>query len=77
LHYYKEYKQPKNGEKDMIKILGKTDINADIIGYFSPNITKNIIQNKNISKIIDAKPPEYIKNIVFCKNTNCITSHRI
>ncbi|MDR1628312.1 MAG: aspartate carbamoyltransferase regulatory subunit [Oscillospiraceae bacterium] len=63
----------KMGKKDMIKILDKTDINADIIGYFCPNITINIIQNKNISKIFDVKPPKYIKNIVFCKNTNCIT----
>ena len=64
----------KMGKKDMIKIFDKTEINFDIIVYFDPNITINIIKNQKVSKIKDIQPKKYIKNILICKNTNCITS---
>ncbi len=64
----------KMGKKDMIKICDIEHINLDIIGYFSSDITVNIIQNQKISKIRNIDLPEYIKNVLYCKNINCITS---
>ena len=64
----------KMGKKDIIKIFDKTEINLDVIGYFDPNITVNIIRNQKISKIKGVQPKKYIKNVLICKNINCITS---
>lgn len=63
----------KMGKKDIIKIWGKAEIDLDIIGYFYSGITVNIIENQKIFKINDIESPPYIKNILYCKNINCIT----
>lgn len=64
----------KMGKKDIIKVDSSIDINLDLIGFFSPNATVNVIRN---GKIIDKKHidlPERLVNIIRCKNPRCITT---
>ena len=64
----------KLGKKDIIKIDSEIPINLDVIGYVDPNISINIIRN---SKLVEKKRidmPEYLTNVIFCKNPRCITS---
>ena len=64
----------KLGKKDIIKIDSEIPINLDVIGYVDPNVSINIIRN---SKLVEKKRidmPEYLTNVIFCKNPRCITS---
>ena len=64
----------KLGKKDIIKIDAEIPINFDVIGYVDPNVSINIIRD---SKLIEKKRidmPEYLTNVIFCKNPRCITS---
>ena len=64
----------KMGRKDIIKIDAEIELNLDIIGYFDPNITVNVIKNGVNTKQPKIEPPERIENIIKCKNPRCITS---
>ncbi len=64
----------KMGKKDIIKIDSDIDINLDVLGFISPNITVAIVKN---GKIIEKKHialPEKLTDIIKCKNPRCITS---
>ena len=64
----------KLGKKDIIKIDAEIPVNFDVIGYVDPNVSINIIRD---SKLIEKKRidmPEYLTNVIFCKNPRCITS---
>ena len=64
----------KLGKKDIIKIDADIPINFDVIGYVDPNVSINIIRD---SKLVEKKRidmPEYLTNVIFCKNPRCITS---
>ena len=64
----------KLGKKDIIKIDAEIPINFDVIGYVDPNVSINIIRD---SKLVEKKRidmPEYLKNVIFCRNPRCITS---
>ena len=64
----------KLGKKDIIKIDAEIPINFDVIVYVDPNVSINIIRD---SKLIEKKRidmPEYLTNVIFCKNPRCITS---
>ena len=64
----------KSGQKDIIKIDKKIDIDLDILGFIDSNITVNVVKN---DKIIEKKKltlPKEIVNLVKCKNPRCITS---
>ena len=62
------------GRKDIIKIDAQIDLNLDIIGYFDPCITVNVIKNGVNTKLSKIEPPEKIEGIIKCKNPRCITS---
>ncbi len=64
----------KMGKKDIIKIDANLDLNLDVLGYVSPSITVNIIQNgvRVEKKHIDL--PETLTDILKCKNPRCITT---
>ncbi len=64
----------KGGKKDIIKIDAEIELNLDIIGYFDPGITVNIIKNGVNTKLKKIAPPERIEGIIKCKNPRCITS---
>ncbi len=64
----------KLGKKDIIKIDAEIPINFDVIGFVDPNVSINIIRD---SKLVEKKRidmPEYLTNVIFCKNPRCITS---
>ena len=64
----------KLGKKDIIKIDAEIPINFDVIGYVDPNVSINIIRD---SKLVEKKRigmPEYLTNVIFCRNPRCITS---
>lgn len=64
----------KGGKKDIIKIDAEIELNLDIIGYFDPGITVNVIKNGVNTKLEKIAPPERIEGIIKCKNPRCITS---
>ena len=64
----------KLGKKDIIKIDAEIPINFDVIGFIDPNVSINIIRD---SKLVEKKRidmPEFLTNVIFCKNPRCITS---
>ncbi|MDR2344061.1 MAG: aspartate carbamoyltransferase regulatory subunit [Spirochaetaceae bacterium] len=65
---------PQMGKKDIIKIYDTIDINYDILGLIDPDITVNIIENEIVTQKITLQLPEYVENVLFCKNPRCITS---
>lgn len=67
-------KKAECGRKDIIKIDAQIDLNFDIIGYFDPGITVNIIKNGVNTKLDKIDPPALLEDIIKCKNPRCITS---
>ena len=64
----------KNGRKDIIKIVGVTDIDITALGLLDHEATVNIIENGTIIKKIKLKLPKHIVNVIRCKNPRCVTS---
>ena len=62
------------GRKDIIKIDSRFDINLDVIGYVSPHVTVNIIENGVITEKKHIELPHKLSNILHCKNPRCISS---
>lgn len=62
------------GRKDIIKIDGNIDIDFDVLGYVSPNITVDIIRDGAVIEKKHIALPEKLVNILKCKNPRCITS---
>ncbi len=64
----------KMGKKDIIKIDADINIDLDVLGYITPNVTVNIIKNGvNVEKR-RIPLPEIVKDVIKCKNPRCITS---
>jgi len=64
----------KLGRKDIIKIDSPIDIDLDVLGYFDPDITVNIIRNGVLSQKKHLSLPERVVNVIHCRNPRCITS---
>lgn len=64
----------KMGRKDIIKIDCRMDINFDVLGYISPNVTVDIIKDGVVSEKKHIDLPETLTDILKCKNPRCITS---
>lgn len=64
----------KRGKKDILKINDIIDLNFELLGYITPQITVNIITNGAITKKIHPQLPETISGVIKCKNPRCITS---
>ena len=64
----------KIGKKDIIKIGELIDLNLDILGFVSPRITINYIQNGERVKKRHPVLPEQIVGMGKCKNPRCISS---
>ena len=65
----------KYGHKDLIKIEGETlPERLDILGYLDDKITLIVIRDGEVVKKYRPVPPEYLKNVIQCKNPRCITS---
>ena len=62
------------GKKDIIKIDSDVDVNLDVIGYVSPNVTVNIIRDEQIVEKKHIGLPRKLTNIIRCKNPRCITT---
>lgn len=62
------------GKKDIIKIDSDVDVNLDVIGYVSPNVTVNIIRHEQIVEKKHIGLPKKLTNIIKCKNPRCITT---
>ncbi len=70
----KNARSTKYGRKDIIKIEGNVKIDLDVLGFVDPNITVDFIEN---GKIIEKKTmtlPQYLRNVIKCKNPRCITT---
>ncbi len=64
----------KLGKKDIIKIDSDIDINLDVLGYISPNITVAFVKNGKITEKKHIGLPSTLTDIIKCKNPRCITS---
>lgn len=64
----------KYGRKDIIKIENTIDIDLNVLGFLDPNITVNIIENEVIIDKIKLAMPEFVEDIIKCKNPRCITT---
>ena len=61
-------------KKDIIKIDADITVNLDVIGYVSPNVTVNIIENGVITEKKHLELPKRLSNIIRCRNPRCITT---
>lgn len=64
----------KMGKKDIIKIDCDMDINLDVLGLVSPNITVDIVRDGVVTEKKHIELPERVEDILECKNPRCITS---
>ena len=64
----------KMGKKDIIKIDADIAINFDIIGYFTPEVTVNIIRDGVITEKKRIDLPKVLRGVIRCKNPRCITT---
>ena len=64
----------KMGKKDIIKIDSNIDINLDVLGFVSPNITVAIVRDGKICEKKHIDLPQKLTDIIKCKNPRCITS---
>ncbi len=64
----------KMGKKDIIKISSVIDLDFDILGYISSEITVNIIKDGKTVEKRHPELPQTLKNVIFCHNPRCITS---
>lgn len=70
------YASQKLGRKDLIK-LQLEYLNPEIIQYISiavPGVTIKAIKDYNVHSKVVVRPPKEIKNLLECKNPNCITN---
>lgn len=64
----------KMGKKDIIKIDCIMDINFDVLGFISPNITVDIVRGGTVAEKKHINLPDELTDILHCKNPRCITS---
>jgi aspartate carbamoyltransferase regulatory subunit len=64
----------KCGRKDIIKIDNNISINLDALGLIDPNITVSYIENERVTEKKKLELPNYIENVLVCKNPRCISS---
>ena len=64
----------KMGKKDIIKIDAVLDVDLNALGYIDSDITINLIEDGKRVKKYHPELPDYISNIVKCKNPRCITT---
>ena len=68
----------KYGHKDLIKIEVETlPERLYILGYLDDKITLIVIRDGEVVKKYHPVPPEYLRNVIQCKNPRCITSIEI
>ena len=70
----KNARSNKMGKKDIIKIDRDIEINFDVLGFISPNITVDIVKNGKVSEKKHIALPEKLIDILKCRNPRCITS---
>lgn len=64
----------KMGKKDIIKIDCIMDINFDVLGFISPNITVDTVRGGTVTEKKHINLPDELTDILHCKNPRCITS---
>ncbi len=64
----------KRGKKDILKVGKPIKLNFELLGYFDPKISINVIENNKVVKKIHPELPETVTNIIHCKNPRCISS---
>ena len=64
----------KMGKKDIIKIDADISLNLDLIGFFAPDVTVNIIRDSVLVEKKSIALPEVLTGVIRCKNPRCITS---
>ena len=64
----------KMGRKDIIKIGQVIELDFTVLGYIDPGITVNIIREGKLAKREHLTLPEYVVDLIRCRNPRCITS---
>ncbi len=60
------------GQKDMIKIEGKIDLNLDLLGYVDHHVTVSFIKDGEVAEKQKLTLPKRLTNVIRCKNPRCI-----
>lgn len=64
----------KSGKKDIIKIDSDFDVDTDMLGFFDPDVTVNMIKDGKIVEKKTIELPHELTNVLKCKNPRCISS---
>ena len=56
----------KMGKKDIIKIDAAIDLNLDLIGFFAPDVTVNIIRDSELVEKKSIALPEILTGVIRC-----------
>lgn len=64
----------KMGKKDIIKIDALIDLNLDVLAYYDPGITVNVVRNGILENKFHPNLPLELVGVVTCKNPRCISS---
>lgn len=64
----------KKGKKDILKINQPISLDFDLLGYFDPSITIDIIKDGKVAEKIHPELPEKLVDILHCHNPRCISS---
>ncbi len=64
----------KLGQKDIIKIQDRIDIDFTMLGLIDPHATVNIIEGEHIISKRNLEIPKVVKGLFKCKNPRCVTS---
>ena len=64
----------KLGRKDIIKIDARVPVDTDVIGFFDPGATVNVIRDGVLVEKRTIGMPERLVNVIRCENPRCITS---
>lgn len=70
----KNVQSRKLGKKDIIKVDSDIDLDLDVIGYVDPDVTVNKIADGKLVEKKSISVPEFLTDVLKCKNPRCITS---
>lgn len=70
----KNVQSRKLGKKDIIKVDSDIDLDLDVIGYVDPDVTVNKIADGKLVEKRSISVPEFLTDVLKCKNPRCITS---
>ena len=67
-------KSDKMGQKDIIKIENRLDVDLTALAFLDTDLTINVIEDGKVGEKRDLRLPSKLVNVMECDNPRCITS---